>query len=82
MIQVTSLKDGIDGESFQIQRARHHYKPQEGYVCDLELVAARKPDGSYEPRVAPVMFDLAAQLAANRRVIRERELNALRSRWA
>jgi hypothetical protein len=82
MIQVTSLKDGIDGETFQIQRARHRYRPGEGYLCDLELVAARKPDGTYEPRVAPVMFDLAAQLAASRRAIQERELNALRSRWA
>ena len=81
MIQVTSLKDGLDQETFQIQRARHHYKPQEGYMVTLELVAARKPDGTYEPKVAPVMFDLAAQIAAGRKAIQERELNALRSRW-
>jgi hypothetical protein len=81
MIQVTSLKDNIDQETFQIQRARHHYKPQEGYTVTLELVAARKPDGTYEPKVAPVMFDLAAQIAVGRKATQERELNALRSRW-
>jgi hypothetical protein len=81
MIQVTSLKDGINGETFQIQRARHRYLPQEGYTCDLELVAARKPDGTYEPKVAPVMVDLAAQIAAARRSIWEKQLNDLRKEW-
>jgi len=81
MVALTSLKDGIDGETFQIQRARHVYTPGEGYTCDLELVAARKPDGSYEAEVAPVMFDLAASIAEVRRAIRDRELNVLRTGW-
>ena len=80
-VTLTSLKDGVDGETFQMQRARHRYTPGEGYFCDLELVAARKPDGSYEPKVAPVMFDLAAQIAAGRKAIRDRELNSLRNQW-
>ena len=80
-VSLTSLKDGIDGETFQIQRARHSYTPGEGYTCDLELVAARKQDGSYEAEVAPVTFDLAASIAEARRAIRDRELNVLRSGW-
>jgi len=47
----------------------------------LELVAARKPDGTYEPKVAPVLFDIAAALAAVRRAQQEEQLNALRTRW-
>ncbi|MBA7594885.1 hypothetical protein ES703_01841 [subsurface metagenome] len=81
MVVLTSLKDGVDGETFQIQRARHVYTPGEGYTCDLELVAARRPDGSYVAEVAPVMFDLAASIAEVRRAIRDRELNVLRTGW-
>jgi hypothetical protein len=81
MIEVTSLKDGIDGQTFQIQRARHIYRTDEGYSCSLELVAARKPDGTYEPRVAPVAFDVAAAMAALRRRQQEQQLNAVRTYW-
>ncbi|MGD2200483.1 MAG: hypothetical protein PVJ38_02485 [Candidatus Bathyarchaeota archaeon] len=81
MVSVSSLKDGLDGETFQIQRARHHYSPGRGYRCTLELVAARKPDGSYEAKVAPVHFDLAAMPAALRRRQMAQQLNSLRSAW-
>jgi hypothetical protein len=81
MIQVTSLKDGIDQKTFQIQRARHVYRPKEGYTCELELVAARKPDGTYEPKVTPATFDLQGALALLRRTQSERQLNAIRTNW-
>ena len=81
MIQVTSLKDSIDQVTFQIQRARHVYRPKEGYICELELVAARKTDGTYEPKVAPATFDLEGALALMRRKLGESDLNALRSNW-
>jgi len=78
MIQVTSPR--VVG-TFQIQRARHVYRPEEGYTCELELVAAKNPDGTYEPKVAPVVFDLAATLAALRKRQQEQQLNALRTNW-
>ncbi|MBL7167242.1 hypothetical protein ISS40_01085 [Candidatus Bathyarchaeota archaeon] len=81
MTTVTSLKDGLTLETFQIQRARHSYIPEQGYFCDVELVAAKKPDGTYEPKVCPVQFDITAIMAGIRARARERELNALRKEW-
>ena len=81
MIQVTSLKDELDQKTFQIQRARHVHTPEEGYTCELELVAARKPDGTYEPKVAPVTFDLEGALALLRRKRAEAELYTVRTNW-
>jgi hypothetical protein len=81
MIQVTSLKDELDQKTFQIQRAHHIYTPEEGYTCELELVAARKPDGTYEPKVAPVTFDLEGALALLRRKRAEAELYTVRTNW-
>ncbi len=80
-VSVSSLKDGLDGATMQIQRARHHYSPGKGYTCTLEVVAGKKPDGTYEAGVAPVQFDLAAALAAMRRRQGEQQLNSLRSQW-
>ena len=80
-VSVSSLKDGLDGVTMQIQRARHHYSPGKGYTCTLEVVAGKKPDGTYEAGVAPVQFDLAAALAAMRRRQGEQQLNSLRSQW-
>jgi len=81
MVTVTSLKDGLDGASFQIVRTRHRYTPGDGYTCDLDLVAARKPDGTYEPKVAPVVVDLGAVLAEMRRRRMQDLLNSLRTEW-
>jgi len=80
-VTVSSLKDALDGVTMQIQRARHAYAPGKGYTCTLELVAARKADGTFEAGVAPVQFDLAASLAAMRRRLGEQQLNSLRSEW-
>ena len=55
--------------------------PREQVMEFIAEVAARTPDGTYEPKVAPVMFDLAAQIARARRSIQEKELNALRRNW-
>jgi len=78
---VTSLKDGIDEEVFQIQRARHRYTSGEGYFCDLELVAARTPGGVYEAKVAPASSDLASSLALLRRRQEVAEFSSLRDVW-
>jgi len=72
---------GLGEVAMQIQRARHRYTPGGGYTCTLGLVAAKKPDGSYEAKVAPVQFDLATALAAIRRRQMEQQLNSLRSQW-
>ncbi|RLI33198.1 hypothetical protein DRO56_02280 [Candidatus Bathyarchaeota archaeon] len=81
-VSVTSLKDGLRGEVFQIQRARHKYKPGD-YTCELELIAARKPDGSYEPKISPrpSAGDLGAQLAGLRRSYEVSSLSLLRGEW-
>ncbi|MFB0543384.1 MAG: hypothetical protein ACETVR_01255, partial [Candidatus Bathyarchaeia archaeon] len=81
-ISVTSLKDGLRGEIFQITRARHRYTP-EGYTCRLELIAAQKPDGSYEPKVSPrpPAEDMGAQLAGLRRRYELSSLGLLRGEW-
>jgi len=80
-VTLTSLKDGVDQESFQIVRAVHRYTPGMGYVCDLDLVAARKPDGSYEPRIAPAVDDVGMSLAVKMRILSESGLNSLRNVW-
>jgi hypothetical protein len=80
-VTVTSLKDGLDTRSFQIVRAQHKYTPGGGYVCELDLAAARLPDGSYEPKVAPAMIDVGLSLAEIRRNQSEAMLNSIRSVW-
>jgi hypothetical protein len=80
-VTLTSLKDGVDQREFQIVRAVHRYTPGLGYVCDLDLVAARKPDGSYEPRIAPAVDDVGMSLAAKMRILSESGLNSLRNVW-
>ncbi|MCW4048332.1 MAG: hypothetical protein NWE89_01215 [Candidatus Bathyarchaeota archaeon] len=80
-VTLTSLKDGIDQKEFQIVRAVHRYTPGEGYRCEVDLVAARKPDGSFEPGIAPAIDDLGLSLAVMRRMQRESGLNSLRNVW-
>jgi len=80
-VTVTSLKDGLEARSFQIVRAQHRYTPGSGYVCDLDLAAARLSDGSYEPRVAPAVTDVGLGLAEFRRARSEAMLNSIRSVW-
>jgi len=49
---LSSAKDNIQYEYFKILKARHHYIIQRDeaplYICDLDLITARKPDGNYE----------------------------------
>jgi hypothetical protein len=80
-VTLTSLKDGINGESFQISSARHHYTPHEGYTCTIELVASKTSTGVYEPKVAPPVMDMGMSLAMKMRILTESGLNSLRSRW-
>jgi len=80
-VTLTSLKDGVDQRSFQIVRAQHRYTPGEGYECILDLVAARKPDGSYEPKIAPAVDDVGMSLALRLRLLGESGLNSLRNVW-
>jgi len=80
-VTLTSLKDGVDQKEFQIVRAVHRYTTSMGYVCDLDLVAARKPDGSYEPKIAPTVDDVGMSLAVKMRILSESGLNSLRSDW-
>jgi len=47
----------------------------------LDQAAAQLPDGSYEPKVAPVVTDVGLGLAALRRMRYETGLNSLRSVW-
>lgn len=53
---LSSAKDNIQYEEFKILKARHHYVPSRDeaplYICDLDLIAAKKTDGSYEVPIA------------------------------
>jgi len=80
-VTLTSLKDGVDKRSFQIVRAQHRYTPGAGYECTLDLVAARKPDGGYEPKIAPAVDDVGMSLATRLRLLGESGLNSLRNVW-
>jgi len=80
-VAVTSLRDGLSGKTFQVQRARHRYTPGGGYACDLDLVAARAPDGAYEPGVAPSPTGLGSMLSELRSGQQREGLNSLRSEW-
>jgi len=78
---VTSLRHGLSRRTFQVQRARHRYTPGAGYTCDLDLVAARTPDGGYEPKVAPSSSGLGSMLSKLRSGQLREGLNSLRSEW-
>jgi hypothetical protein len=56
VVQVNSPKDQINNQYFRILKARHHYVTSREeaplYICDLDLVAAKKPDGNYEVPIA------------------------------
>ena len=80
-VTVTSLKDGLEARSFQVVRAQHRYTPGGGYVCELDLAAARLSDGFYEPKVAPAVTDVGLGLAELRRARSEAMLNSIRSVW-
>ena len=81
IVELTSLKDGILGEDFQITRAVHRFTPGEGYVCSLTLVAALDSSGSYVAEVKPVIGGLGIGLAQWMRMQNEAAMNSLRSRW-
>jgi len=53
---LSSAKDNIQYEEFKILKARHHYVPSRDeaplYICDLDLIAAKKTDGNYELPIA------------------------------
>ncbi len=80
-VYLTSLKDGIDQKDFQIVKAIHRYTPGHGYVCELDLIAAHKSDGTYEPKVAPAVDDVGMSLAVKMRILSESGLNSLRNVW-
>jgi hypothetical protein len=81
IVELTSLKDGINGECFQITRAVHRFTPGEGYVCSLSLVAALDSSGSYVAGVKPVASGLGIGLAQWMRIQNEAAMNSLRSKW-
>ncbi len=81
LVQLTSLKDGIDGETFQITRATHTVSSSNGYECELDLIATRDSTGAYEAKIAPTLSSLGAQLGASRRAQRDALLNTLQSKW-
>ena len=80
-VELTSLKDGVDGETFQITRATHRLSPSGGYECELQLVASRDSAGSYEAAVSPSIDDVGVNLAVMRRKQKEGAMNSLRGRW-
>lgn len=49
---LSSAKDNIQYEYFKILKARHHYVTSRDeaplYICNLDLIAAKKIDGNYE----------------------------------
>ncbi len=55
-VVVSSAKDSIYYEYFKILKARHHYVIQREeaplYLCDLDLITAKKTDGTYEVPIA------------------------------
>ena len=81
LVQLTSLKDGIDGEVFQINRAIHRFSPSEGYQCTLSLQAARGSSGVFDAKVKPASDGFGLGLAQWMRIQNESAMNTLRSRW-
>jgi hypothetical protein len=82
-IKVTALKDGLNGAYLQILSARHRYVPQEPYTCMLDLVAAVKPDDTYEPKVMPQpsAHNVGGLLAGLEEEIKIAELGHRRREW-
>ncbi len=80
-VTLTSLKDGILEQDFQIQRAQHTYTPSQGYLCTLDLAAAKTSTGAYEPKIPPNVDDIGMSLAMRMRILNESGLNSLRNVW-
>ncbi len=82
-VQVYSLKDGLNGEYFQITSARHHIKPDDIYTCELNLIAAKEPAGTYEPKIVPQPEpeSLGGWLAVLRFLVKIMGLSTLRREW-
>ncbi len=80
-VNLTSLKDGIDGETFQIVRVIHTVSPGNGYECELDLIAAKDSSGVYVAKIAPAFEDVGMSLATMRRIQREGAMNSLRNVW-
>ena len=81
IVTLTSVKDGILEQGFQIQRAQHIYTPSRGYTCTLDLVAAKTSTGAYEPKIPPIVDDMGMSLAMRMRILNESGLNSLRNVW-
>lgn len=80
-VTLYSLKEGIDGEEFQISRVIHSLTPDLEYVCTLYLTAALRSNCTYEPGVSPTVSDFGMSLANLRRKQAESGLNSLRNMW-
>lgn len=79
-IPIYSLKDGLNGSEFQIQRATHRVLPGD-YVVDLELIAVKTGVSMYDYKISPVSFDLEGELIARRKKADENALNAIHSTY-
>ena len=80
-INVYSQKDGINGETFQIQKARHRITTEGGYVCELNLVASKTAAGVYSSALAPAVDDLDIALSNMAKNVDKDGMGTLRSNY-
>jgi hypothetical protein len=82
-VTVTSLKDELNQQIFQIVRAQHRLKVGEPYVVDLDLIAAKTSISppAYSALVGPARGDLETVLTEWRKKTTQEALYPLRTQY-
>ena len=82
-VTVTSLKDELNQQVFQIVRAQHRLKVGDPYVVDLDLIAAKTSISppAYSALVGPARGDLETVLTEWRKKTTQEALYPLRTQY-
>lgn len=83
-VSVTSLKDGLLGQYFQIVRARHKVTVSGSYYVDRDMIAAktRISPPAYDALISPALQDLETILAEWRKRTSVAPFYSLRSQYS
>jgi hypothetical protein len=83
-VSVTSLKDGLLSQYFQIVRARHRVSVPNSYFVDLDIIAAKTSISppAYDALVGPALQDLETILAEWRKRTSVTPFYSLRSQYS
>ncbi len=83
-VSVTSLKDGLLSQYFQIVRARHRVTVSSSYYVDLDMIAAKTgiSPPAYDALVGPALQDLETILGEWKTLTKTSTFYSLRSQYS